>query len=284
MNMKRKNISDMNIDRKTLIARSWAIPALSGLLILHHDFKTPRLSKVNRLIWSDTSVDVYLQYGVCNVSGNVIDSIDVVVTLNQDGAVGIRMPEHTADDAREGLLQFIAGEVSREALRWTEDMKCWTEDDLPDPDRASILSIVSALVAHPLADMSITIEKDPLNPGCIRKARLSENSLVLEISAFGIHGVNLYLKGHASRAGILRLHQEHDMREEGAQPKNACARFLKDASFGARRLMLLPLDMVLYLCEKRQISEMKMASALVEHLPNSIVDARAGESLSALSN
>lgn len=254
----------MNIDRETLSARSWAIPAISGLLILHHDFKTPRLAKVNRLVWSESSVDVYLQYGICNVSGKVIDSTDIVVTLHREGAVGIKRPLAAAGHPIETLLTFLAGEVFRESHRWAEDMESWGDDEKLDMDRASILSIVSALVAYPFLDVNVSIEKDALKPACIRKARLSDVPLVIEITPAGWHGVNLDVKCYGTHAGALKRYQQYDMRQASAQAKTLYARFLKGASFRARQLMLLPWDTVLYLSERKQNSEMNISFDLVK--------------------
>lgn len=274
----------MKIDRNTLSARSWAVPAISGCLILHHDFKTPRLARVHRLVWSASAVDVHLQYGTCNLSGNVIDAMEMVVTLHQDGAIGIRDLLGATDKPRQALLTFLAGEVHRESLRWAEELQSWERGEALEVERAAILSIVSALVAHPIQEMSLQIEKEVARPASIRKACLFSGSSVIDITPAGKYGVNLYTKGSGVRAGILSLVQEHDLRQPGAEQSTHGARLLKRASVGARQLMRLPFGAVEYLCKKRQGSAIRQASEFVEYLPQSVIDAHAGDSLSALSN
>lgn len=274
----------MKIDPQTLSDRSWAIPAICGLLILHHDFDTPRLSRISRLVWSEAAVDVFAQYGICSRSGDVIDSTEIVLTLHRKGALGIHSPRALAGEKLEALLPFLVGEVLREAERWRDDMRCWIDNDTLDPDRASILSIVSALVAHPFQEMDVWIEKSARYPACVLKARLSSESTVIEITPAGLHGVTLCAPGDAAPAQPSRRYQARDMRQHGTQVATRRARFLKGASRGVRKSMMLPLEVLLYLCEIKRDYEMSVAADWVEYLPASVVDASAGEGLSALYN
>jgi hypothetical protein len=274
----------MKIDRKTLAARLWAVPAISGLLVLHHDFKTPRLANVNRLVWSESSVEVSLQYGICNLSGNVIDSTDIVVILHQDGAVGIRTPLAVADNPNRSLLTFLAGEVYRESLRWAEQLRSWEEGEAIEFDRAAIFAIVSSLVAQPTLEMNVEVEKNVQNSSGIRKVRLIRPSQIVEIAAAGLYGVNIHVKGTGNNARVLRLFQETDLRQPSAQAATHRERIIKRASFGARQLMRLPIGALQYWSRKKQCSDISPGGGFVDYLPASVVDAHAGDSLSALSN
>jgi hypothetical protein len=274
----------MKIDRKTLAARLWAVPAISGLLVLHHDFNTPRLANVNRLVWLESSVEVSLQYGICNLSGNVIDSTDMVVILHKDGAVGIRTPLAVADHPNPSLLTFLAGEVYRESLRWAEQLRLWEEGEAIDFDRAAIFAIVSALVAQPTLGMNIEVEKNGQNSAGIRKARLIRPSQIVEIAAAGLYGVNIHVKGTGNNTGVLRLFQEADLRQPNVPAATHRARLIKRASFGARQLMRLPIGALQYWSRKKQHFDISQGADFVDYLPASVVDAHAGDSLSALSN
>jgi hypothetical protein len=273
----------MKIDQKTLSARSWAIPAISGLLILHHDFKTPRLSRVSRLTWREGAVDVHLQYGVCNISGNVMSSSDIVVRIRKDGVIELGAPAQSTTEPDDALMTFLAGEISREAARWKEDMASWMEEESLEGDKASILSMVSAVVAHPLSSIELNVEKDVGNPGCLRKIRMLGEFITVDVMAAGFHGVSLYVKGSGPYANILRLSQEPDMRDSAAMVKHPAFRFLKGASFRARKLMYLPLGMVLYFCERLPVPEAE-PSDTEDFLEAAIVDASSGCGLSALTS
>ncbi len=142
----------MIIDETTARERAWAIPALCALMIFHHDFQIPRLAQIQQLAWSPGALDVSLRYGICNISGNIIDATDFIVTLHRDGAIGMRVNQVLVADSKQAVLSFLTGEVFRETKRWAEDMASWRQPGSAlSPTRAGILSIVSAMVAYPCA-------------------------------------------------------------------------------------------------------------------------------------
>ncbi|GAC1409729.1 MAG: hypothetical protein NVSMB6_09810 [Burkholderiaceae bacterium] len=274
----------MKTDRAILAARTWAIPAICGLLVLHHDFKGGRFAKVTRLVWAQSSVDVHLVYGAASVTGSNIDSLNTIFTVHQNGAVGLRPAAGESEKGRRNILRFLAGEASREALRWSVDLANWTEGTLDDDIKSVIFSLVSAAVAHPFMDIDVIVEKGMSHAGAVRKIRLLSESLSTEMTPAGRYGVNVYQAGHGSHDGVRIRYMEPDMRSGRTEEKGACPRFLENARDGVLHVMLLPVATLAYLCEKKQMADMRVAGALVEYLPNLPVDARVDAGMSALSN
>lgn len=274
----------MKTDRATFAARSWAIPAICGLLVLHHDFKGGRFANVTRLVWAQSSVDVHLLYGAVSVTGANIDSLSTIFTVHKNGAVALRPADGEPIEGRQNILRFLAGEASREALRWRVDLANWTDGTLDDDVKSVIFALVSAAVAHPFTDINVVADKGMSIAGAVRKIRLLSESLSTEITPAGAYGVNIYQAGHGSHDGVRIRYMEPDMRASITEKRGAYPRFLENARDGVLHVMLLPVATLAYFCEKRQMADMHVARAFVEYLPNLPVDARADAGMSALSN
>lgn len=217
------------------------------------------------MTWSETAVEIGLEYGIRNISGNVIDSTCFIVRLDQTGAIGVRTVQEGADKSADRLPEFLAGEIFRETRRWAEAMDAWLDDEALETDRASALAMVSALLACPIDDMRIETVKDLHEPGCLQKIAVAAAGETIEITPFGVHGANLFMKS-AGLDGLRRhVHQEHDLREEGARARHATARVVKSAWYNACRIMLLPFAWALHLLDtNRDMSDLDVAPELAE--------------------
>lgn len=278
----------MNLDRATLARRSWAVPAISALFILHHDFRMPRLAEVFRLVWSDDAVDVHLRYGICNLSGTPIDTIEVAITLHRAGAVAIRVlgtPVDGAADSKENVLRFLTGEVAREAMRWEGDFQNWLNRDEVENAPAGIFALCCALAAYPLDDCPVEVGKPPSAPGSVAHLRLPLGKTVITLLPFGADGVTVKTANHQPKIPQLKVHHEHDMRSGWAPVKKSVGRYIRRAANGAGSLLLLPLDLLMYMADRHRLDHMSQSSDLVDYLPPPpLVDSSAGDGLSALSD
>lgn len=235
----------MKIDYKTLRERAWAIAALSGVLVLHQDFPSPRFIDVSKLTWRGRDcVDVFATYGLCNVSGQVTDALELIVTLARDGSVRIAPADPAAEAGREALIAFLAGEISREAARKSEDFEAWLAGIPVAPDRTELLSLVAGAIAHRNGATDIRVEKDAPHRG-ICKIRLVGEFVAIELTAAGRYGVNSYTKGSGPYSGVLRINQEPDLRRSLASGQSAYSRLWRTTSFRVLQMLTLPLHAVL---------------------------------------
>lgn len=275
----------MILDETIARERAWAVPALSALMIFHHDFKIPRLAQVRHLAWSADALDVRLCYGVCNVSGTVADATEFVVTLRRNGGVGMYVVQDDLVDGKQALLEFLTGEVWRETRRWADDMHIWSQPDrtLSD-DRAAILSLASALVAYPAANVDLIVDKDLSNRSRVTRLRVNDPEADFEITPAGYRSTNLYVYSRLpdSRAG--RSYRKYDVQALSVVPKPRYLRLLDRATVTSTRLALLPMGLIVHLFERIQPRHTREFHVVSDDLPTRIVDSTAGDSLSALSN
>ena len=272
----------MNTDREILAERYWAIPAICGLFDLHRDFKDGRFTKVTRLVWSPSSVDVDLLYGTVGVSGLHNDVIQTIFTIYKNGTVGLRPAAGVLEEGRQQLLRFLAGEASREAARWNDALVEWRKGELDDDNKSVIFSLVSAMVAHPLMATDVVVEKSVSVTHSVRRIRLMNESSSTDITPVGMFGVNVYQAGPGE--GVRSRYMQPDMRP--VPPKEACAhlRFIKKMWNAVLHMMLLPVWTVIYFCERKQQADRRAAGEFVEYLPNFPATDRADGGMSALSN
>lgn len=276
-------IAIMIINDHSARERNWAIPAISALMILHHDFPVPRLAQIRRLAWSESGLEVTLQYGTCNISGNVIEATDFLVTLHRDGAVGIRIKDQTDNNAKVGMLGFLAGEIVRETRRWAEDLVPWAEADSALNDaRASVLNIVSALVAYPVHEFSVDVEKALNNRSHVNKVRVLGDTAMMEITSAGSRSANLYVQPLSKQSIAVRSYKKYEIPVAGTWRKPTHARLMNKVTCSTIRLALLPMDFMIYLCEKAQTSSSQSEGIASPTKSSQLVDASAGDNLSAL--
>jgi hypothetical protein len=273
----------MFIDETIASARSWAIPGLSALLILHHDFQIPRLAQIRRLDWSDDAVTVLFCYGICNVSGTVVDATDLRVTLRRDGAVGMQFDAPAHPDERPALLEFLTGEVVRESKRWSEDMGAWClpGSDL-SPERAAILCMAGALVACVTPATVIDVEKELGDRSRIRKISITDDESLFEITPAGFRDVNLYLCTRQSDPRAARSYRKYDIQATPATPSPRYQQWLDRMSHASAHLMLLPMGLIVHLCESVLLADTPETVFQPDPQPARIIDKTAGDSLSAL--
>jgi len=273
----------MMINEHTAKERSWAIPAISALIILHHDFPVPRLAQIRRLVWSETGLEVMVQYGTCNVSGDVIEATDFLVTLHRDGAVGVRIKDEPTGTPKLAMLRFLAGEIARETRRWSEDLVPWAEARTALPDeRATVLNIVSALVAYPVGEFDVVVEKELNNRARVSKVRIIGETAMMEITSAGVRSANLYVQPMTKQSITVRSYKKYDIPVAGAWRKPTHARLLNKVSCSTIRLALLPMDFMIYLCEKAQAHPARRDAFASQTKPAQVVDSSAGDNLSAL--
>ena len=275
----------MILDETIARDRAWAVPALCALMIFHHDFTVPRLAQVQQLSWSDGALGVRLCYGICNVSGTVIDATDFVVTLRREGVVGMYVVQNDLVDSKQTLVEFLTGEVWRESKRWNEDMLIWNEQgaDL-DEHRAAILSMVSALVAYPEPVAHIIVDKDLTYRNRLKRIRVSNLAADFEITPAGFRSAILYiyLRLPNNRAGGFYRH--YDVQTTPTPGKPRCLRLLNRATVTSARLALLPMDLIVHLFERLQPRENFNFLTDADPPTTCIIDATAGDNLSALFN
>jgi hypothetical protein len=279
-----ENILDMRVDRANLAGRSWAIPAICGLLVLHHDFKHGRFSNVTRLEWAKSSVDIHFQYGMVNATGSIIESLDTLITVHQSGAIGICMPGTDTQDNHRDILHFLAGETSREARRWSEDLAGWNEGALIDHVKSSNLALVCAVAACSCTHVSLTADKSLSNAGDIRKIVLLNKTISTELTPSGEHGVSVYQSGRNANEIFRHRYVEQDLRFGTGQEKSGYSKFIGSACNWALMVMLLPVAMLAYFGDKMLMAEMREAGDLVEYLPDASLESRVDSGMSALSS
>lgn len=265
--------------------RAWAVPGLCALMIFHHDFQIPRLAQVQHLAWSADALAVRLCYGVCNVSGSVVDATEFVVTLRRDGGVGMQVVQDDLVDGKQALVQFLTGEVWRETRRWQEDMQSWSEANgsLSD-ERAAILCLASALVAYPAPTAEINVDKDLSDRSRVTRIRVSDPEADFEITPAGYRSTNLYVYSRLPDTRAGRIYRRYDVQATPLTRKPRYLRLLDRATFTTTRLALLPMDLIVYLFERIQPRENRDFLNAQNDLPTRIIDPTAGDSLSALFN
>lgn len=265
--------------------RVWAVPALCALMIFHHDFTIPRLAQVRQLSWSDGTLDVRLCYGICNVSGTVVEATDFVVTLHREGGVGMYIVQDDLVDSKQTLVEFLTGEVSRESKRWNEDMLIWNEPgaDL-DVHRAAILSMVSALVAYPAAVAHVIVDKDLRYRDRLTRIRVTDPSSDFTITPAGFRSTNLYVHSRLPSSLGSRSYRKYEVQVTPAASKPRYLRLLHRAAVMSARLAFLPLDLVVHMFEHIQPRESRDLMIDAGQPASRIIDATAGDNLSALSN
>lgn len=275
----------MILDETIARDRAWAVPALCALMIFHHDFRIPRLAQVQQVSWSDGALDVRLCYGICNVSGTVVDATDFVVTLRRNGGVGMYAVQDDLVDSKLALVEFLTGEVWRETKRWHDDMLIWNEPggSLPD-DRAAILSMVSTLAAHPSPVADIVVDKDLSDRSRLTRIRVKDPDTDFEITPAGFHSTNLYVYSRLADTRAGRTYRKYDVQATPVVRKPRYLRLLNRATVTSTRLALLPMDLIVHLFERIQPRENRDFLVDSNALPARIVDATAGDSLSALFN
>ena len=259
----------MKADRILLAARSWAIPALCGLLVLHHEFKHGRFSNVRRLEWTKSAVDVHFSYGIANAVGVIIESLETVITVHQNGAVGISLSDSEALGNHLEMLHFLAGEVSREALRWSDDLAEWNQGTLDDDVKSSTLALACVVVAHPFTNTNLVVEKCRSNAADIRKIMLMNEVFCTELTPSGEHGVNVFQYGLGANENYRHRYVEHDLRIEAIYETNRFVKFIGHARNRVLMLALLPVATLAYLGDKMQTAERRMAGEFIEYLPDS---------------
>ncbi len=272
----------MKIDDETAIARAWALPGISALMILHHDFSQPRLAQIRQLVWSGSSLEVVLQYGTCNSSGTIIDAADLLITLYREGAVGVCPREDPPSANKLALVRFLAGEISRETIRWREDLAAWSQDDpaLP-PARATILNIVSALLACQHTSLDIIVEKALINRGDVVKVRIHSGTDVIDIRSAGTRCANICTHSINTQKRTILTYNKYDTPIAARLLPMSYLRLLNKALFTAVQLVLLPIEFFLYLCEQLSRRDASVMLCVDTSTP-AVVDAGAGDSLSAL--
>jgi hypothetical protein len=237
-------------------ARAWSIPAISALMILHHDFQLPRLSQIRQLAWSENAVNVLLEYGTCNVSGDIVDSSEFFITLHQSGAIGVQLNDISSSKKKQKktLITFLAGEILRETKRWNEDMVAWNHNrSALTPERGSILNIVGALIAYPAPEIELVVEKRLNKRTSLIKARIIDQATVIDIRSRGIQSANLYIRsnGKTASAGAIRhAYKKYDVPNTIYPLQSRHRRILTEISFNAVQLVRLPIDFIMCLCEE----------------------------------
>ena len=272
----------MMIDDETAVARAWALPAISALMILHHDFSPPRLAQIRQLVWSGSSLEVLLQYGICNSSGTIIDAADLRITLNREGTVGVYTREDHTSEKKRNLVRFLAGEISRETVRWREDLAAWSQDNptLP-PARAAILNIVSALLACQNTSLDIHVEKALDNRGDVVKIRIRSGTDMIDIRSAGTRCANLCTHSINTQKRTVLTYNKYDTPIAARVLQMTYLRLLNKALFTAVQLALLPIEFFLFLCEQINRRDASVMLCVDTSAP-AVVDASAGDSLSAL--
>ncbi|MES2830472.1 MAG: hypothetical protein V4695_00580 [Pseudomonadota bacterium] len=278
-------IGMMIVDDHTAKERTWAIPAICALIILHHDFPVPRLARIRRLAWSEAGLEITFQYGTCNVSGNVLEATDFLVTLHRDGAVGVTVKDERATGAKVAMVRFLAGEIARETRRWSEDLIPWAETDPALPqERAAVLNIVSALVAYPVNAFDVEVAKQLHNRARVSKVRIVGDTALMEITSAGTRSASLYVQPLTKQSDTVRSYKKYDIPVVGTWRKPPHARLMNKVSCSTIRLALLPVDFMIYLCEKAQKHPSRAGTAHSPAKPAQVIDANAGDNLSALFN
>ena len=267
-----------------LSTRAWAIPGLCGLIVLHHDFKAPRLTRVTRLLWGENNVEVILQYGLGNASGHVATSKDLAVILYRNGAVGVRELTDRTCPATVRMVSFLAGEVAREALRWGEARAAWLEGKLADEGRSVVLSLISAAVGIAIDDMQVEVAKDRDVPGTLHGLQLKSESLTIELIPLTFFGVSIAVNELDSGQPKWRRYAKDDVRDAQALFKPHRTSLEKKLLLVIRTIILLPIDFLLYLFDKVSALNAADRAEFVEYLPSAVLDPHAGETLSVLSN
>lgn len=201
---------NMKISALTGLERSWAIPAISALIVLHHDFPLPRLAQIRRIAWSDTGLEVTLQYGTRNISGKIIQATDFLITLHRNGAVGIQLANALADNQQVTMLGFLAGEIVRETWRWSQDVTAWIETSAGLPaERAAVLNIVGALVAYPADHVDIAVEKETNDRTHVSKVRILGDTAMMELTSAGIRCANVYVQPLTKHSMTVRSYTKY---------------------------------------------------------------------------
>ena len=272
----------MKTDREILVERYWAIPAICGLFDLHRDFKDGRFAKVTRLVWAPSSVDVYLLYGTSSISRAGNDAIQTIFTIYKNGTVGLRLAAGVSEEGRQQLLRFLAGEASREALRWNGDLVEWSKGTLDDDIKCDVFSLVSAMVAHPLMATDVHVEKSVSVTHPVRRIRLTTESFCTDITPVGMFGVNVYQARHSD--GVRNRYMQADMRLAPSTENGAHLQLIKKICNAVLHMILLPIGTVIYVCERKQQADRMAAREFVEYLPNFPATDRADAGMSALSN
>ena len=274
----------MKFDAIILKERSWAVPGLCGLLILHHDFEMPRSCSVTHIIWHATSVEVHLQYASANRSGRINVPTRLIATLYQDDAVGIRSADDSAVDAHASMLSFLAGEIAREASRWTELRREWNTGMALDSDITSVLSMASALTALSYSDARLQVEKNLRHFGMIAQLQLTTAAESIAMTPNGSRGVRFHTGGLGDQriagSGIL----EADVRLAAGTADRLFGLTFDSIAMMIRTTLQLPLYFALYLLEKIETSQARSAMGFIDYLPAAEVDFNAGDNLSRLSN
>lgn len=274
----------MQSNRVKFIERSWAVPAICGLLALHHDFKQGRFSNVTRLKWEKSSVDIYFEYGITDATGSSIESLDTVVTAYQSGAVGIRMSGTDTQENNRDILHFLVGEAFRESVRWNEDLKEWNEGALNDDLKSSTLALVCAVVATPFTEVAVVADKSISNARNIRKIVLLNETISTELTPSGEYGVNVYQAGLGAFENFRHRYVELDLRFGLAHEKSGYAKFIENTRNGALMVVLLPIATLAYLGDKLLLADRSADCDFVEHLPDAPLESRPDSGMSALSS
>ena len=275
----------MILDKTIALDRTWAVPAVCALMIIHHDFKIPRLAQVQQLSWSDGALAVRLCYGICNVSGTVVDATDFVVTLHRDGGVGVYVVQDDLVDSKQTLVEFLTGEVGRESKRWNEDMLIWNEHgaDLEE-HRAEILSMVSTLVAFPDPVVDIVVDKELSHRNRLTRIRVNAATADFEITPAGFRSTNLAIHCRLPDTLVRRSLRKYEVQTTTPVRKPRYLRMLNRATVTSARLALLPMDLIVHLFEWIQPRENRDFMFDATPPTTRIVDDSAGDNLSALFN
>ena len=268
-----------------LAARTWAIPGLCGLFVLHHDFTTPRLTRVTRMIWRESEVEVTLQYGLGNASGPIAMSIELLVILYSTGAVGITERTESRCPTTNRIIAFLAGDIAREASRWAEVRAAWHEGTLDDAVQSIVLSLVSAAAGIAIDDMQVEVAKDRYAPALLHGVQLKSASLAVALLPLTACGVSMTVNELASEQPKCRHYAQEDVRDAQAVFPLPRKNWKKRVQTGLRMFVLLPLDFLFYLLVKiiGALHATEQAG-FVDYLPSTMLDSDGGEILSALSN
>ena len=274
----------MILDETIARERAWAVPSLCALMIIHHDFTIPRLAQVQQLSWSDGALSVRLCYGICNLSGTVVDATDFVVILTREGGVGIYVVQDDLVDSKQTLVQFLTGEVWRESKRWNEDMLIWNEQgDGLDAQRAEVLSMVSALVAYPEPSADIIVDKNLRYPDRVTRIRINMPALEVDLTPAGFRSINLSICSSRHGTPVHRSYRNYAVQTPPALRMPRYLRYLNRASVVSARLGLLPMEWIVYLFERIEPRE-NLEFVDSSQPATRILDATAGDNLSALFN